>query len=200
MPLRTEQAAQTRGRILRAAGETFEAQGFAGARIEDIAAAAGVAVPTVYKAFTNKPTLLIGAMDQALSGGAGPMEQQAWFTEQLDEPDPIRQLQLVARNARRVCERAGSLLRVLRTAAPLDDELARAWDDTVDARMARSRRTAARLVAKAPDRVRGTQAEVARTLASLTEPELFVTYTGASRSADQYEAWLADLLCRALLD
>src|SRR5205814_125336 len=80
----------------------FEEQGFAGARIEDIAARAGVAVPTVYKIFTNKPTLLVGALNQAMAGdGNAAIDQQAWFTEQLDEPDAVRQLQLIARNARR---------------------------------------------------------------------------------------------------
>jgi AcrR family transcriptional regulator len=198
--LRTEQAAQTRERILAADSEVFEEQGFAGATFDDIAHRAGVAVPTVYKAFTNKPNLLIGTIDQALSGSAGAIEQQAWFTEQLDEPDPVRQLHLIARNARRVSERAGPLLQVLRTAAPLDDALGRAWAEVAANRFARSRSTATRLIAKAPGRVRGSRSEVALTLSTLTEPEIFVTFTSAPRTGDQYEAWLADLLCRAILD
>ena len=157
MSLRAEQALQTRQRILAAAADVFEEQGFAGATIDDIAVRAGVAVPTVYKTFTNKPNLLIGALDQALSEGVGAVEQQAWFVEQLEEPDPVRQLHLIARNARRVSERAGPLLRVLRIAAPLDDALTRAWEDVAANRIERSRRSAARLIAKAPDRVRGTR-------------------------------------------
>ena len=54
-----------------------------------MATEAGVAVPTVYKAFTNKVNLLIGAVNQTMVGhDAAPIDQQAWFTEQLDEPDP----------------------------------------------------------------------------------------------------------------
>ena len=67
-------------------------------------------------------------------------------------------------------------------------------------RLERIRRTAAQLVAKAGDRVRGTRSALALTLLSLTDPEVFVTYTSAPRSADHYEAWLADVLCRTVLD
>jgi AcrR family transcriptional regulator len=200
-PLRLEQAAQTRRRILEAAAAVFAEQGFGGARIEDVADRAGVAVPTVYKGFVNKSTLLVEALGLALRGGVdGRVDQQAWFTEQLEEPDPRRQLRLVARNARRLCERAGSLLGVLRAAAALDDTLERAWREIADDRAARSRRTAINLVQKADAQVRLDRAELAATLSSLTDPQLFVTYTSGSRSADQYEAWLADVLCRTILE
>jgi AcrR family transcriptional regulator len=57
-PLRREQAAATRARIVRAAAELFAAQGYSQTSIEQIAARAGVARPTVYTAFTGKPALL----------------------------------------------------------------------------------------------------------------------------------------------
>ena len=198
--LRTEQAAQTRRRILDAAARVFEEQGFAGARIEDMAARAGVAVPTVYKIFTNKPTLLVGALNQAMAGdGNAAIDQQAWFTEQLDEPDAVRQLQLIARNARRLCERAGPLMGVLRSAAPLDADLARAWDDVAMQRLERSRQTAKNLITKARRQVRLTRGDAALTLYTLTEPELFTTFTTNGKTADHYQTWLADVLCRSML-
>ena len=198
--IRTEQAAQTRRRILEAAVRVLEAQGFAGTRIDDVATEAGVAVPTVYKAFTNKVNLLIGAVNQTMAGhDAAPIDQQAWFTEQLDEPDPVRQLRLIARNARRMYERAGQLLNVLRAAAPLNPDLAQAWHDIAAQRLDRSRRTAKSLATKAPDRLRLSRDDTALTLLALSEPELFTTYTTGHRTPDQYEAWLADILCRSLL-
>jgi AcrR family transcriptional regulator len=201
LPLRAEQAAQTRRRILDGAACVFDEQGFAGARIEDIAARAGVAVPTVYKVFTNKPTLLVGALNQAMAGdGDAAIDQQSWFTEQLDEADPVRQLHLVARNARRLSERVGSLLGVLRSAAPLDTNLARAWDDIAMRRLERSRQTAKNLIAKARGQVRLTPDDAAMTLCALTEPELFATFTANGKTADQYETWLSDILCRSLLE
>lgn len=41
--------------------------------------------------------------------------------------------------------------------------------------------------------------ETAMTLFALTEPELFTTYTASERTADQYRAWLGDILDRSLL-
>jgi AcrR family transcriptional regulator len=199
--LRTEQAAQTRRRILDAAARVFEEQGFAGTRFDDIAAGAGVAVPTVYKVFINKVNLLVGALSQTMAGDdATSIAQQGWFTEQLDEPDPVRQLQLVARNARRIYERAGRLLNVLRAAAPLDRDLAKAWQDIAAQRLQRSRRTAKSITGKAAGRLRVSRDEIVMTLWALTEPELFTTYTAGNRTADQYQTWLGDILCRSLLD
>ena len=199
--LRDEQAAQTRKRILASAATVFVEQGYAAARIEDIADQARVAVPTVYKVFTNKRTLLIGALNQAMTGGDddGSMAQQAWFSEQLDEPDPPRQLQLIARNSRRVAECGARLLNVLRAAAPGDSVLADAWRDVAKQRLQRSRRTAKNLAAKASNDLRLGPNELTATLVSLTEPELFTSYTAAGRTADHYEAWLADLLQQVIL-
>jgi AcrR family transcriptional regulator len=199
--LRTQQAAQTRHRILDAAALEFEQRGYAGARIDGIAAAAGVAVPTVYKVFTNKVNLLVGALHQAMAGDdAAVIEEQVWFTEQLDEPDPERQLRLVARNARRIYERAGRLLDVLRAAAPLDPELLEAWETIAERRLDRGRATARSLSAKAKGRLHLSPDETATTLWALTDPQLFATYASGGRTADDYEAWLGDLLCRSLID
>lgn len=199
--LRDEHAAQTRRRILEAASTVFNEHGF-GARIEDVAVAAGVAVPTIYKVFSNKRNLLVSALDTAMRGedGEGTLEQQSWFTEQLAEPDPARQLCLVARNARRMYERAGSLLNVLRAAAPVDADLSAAWDDIAAQRIARSGRTAANLVTKSDERLRLGRDELALTLLTLTEPELYATYTRTGRSPAAYEAWLGDILCRTVLN
>lgn len=198
--LRAEQAAQTRRRILDAAARVFEQRGFAGTRIDEVAVEAGVAAPTVYKVFTNKVNLLTGAVHQAMAGDdAAPIDEQAWFAEQLNERDPRRQLQLIARNARRMYERSGQLLNVLRAAAPLDPDLAHGWQDIATQRVDRSRRTAKNLTAKAAGRLRLSRADTAVTLLTLTEPELFTTYTATNRTANQYETWLADILCRALL-
>jgi len=198
--LRAEQAAETRRRILDAAARVFERHGFAGTRIDDVASVAGVATATVYKVFTNKVNLLIGAVNQRMAGDvAAPLDEQVWFREQLDEPDPVRQLQLVARNARQMYERAGQVLNVLRAAAPLDADLARAWQRIAAQRGDRSRQTARNLAAKAADRIRLTRDDTAVTLVALTEPELFTTYAAGGRTAAQYEAWLADVLCRSIL-
>jgi AcrR family transcriptional regulator len=197
--LRAEQAARTRRRIVDAAAEVLVEQGFAGARVEDIADRAGVAVPTVYKAFTNKRNLLVTAVDSAMTDrGQAAVADQPWFTEQLDEPDPEQQLRLIARNARHLYERAGPLLGVLRSAAPLDDELATAWEAVHQQRVQRSQRSARALLAKAGDRALMSREDTALTLLTLTAPDLFTMYT-AGRSGVRYERWLAEVLVRSLL-
>jgi AcrR family transcriptional regulator len=199
--LRAEQAAQTRARILEAARGVFERRGYGGARIEDIAAAAGVAVPTVYKAFTNKKTLLAGVVERAMTGAdyAGNVDEQDWWKEQLREPDPARQLRLIARNARRIYGRAASVLEILRASAPLDPEIASTWDDVFAQRLERSRRTAHSLLAKASGRTRFDAQETGVTLLALTRPELYSEQISLGRSPDQYERWLGDVLVTSLL-
>jgi AcrR family transcriptional regulator len=199
--LRSEQAAQTRQRIVDAAQRVFSDHGFVGARIEDIALAAGVAVPTVYKVFANKRNLLVGAVARAMTGGDNDtkVDDQAWWIEQLEEPDPARQLRLIARNARRIYDRAGPVLEAMRAAVPLDADIARTWEEVSADRFRRSRRTAKRLVAKAGQSARLNVEETALTLWSLTGPELHTVHIRAGRTPDQYERWLAHVLLSSLL-
>jgi AcrR family transcriptional regulator len=199
-PLRRAQAAATRAKIAEAAAAVFAAQGYDGARIEDIASAAGVAYPTVYKVFGNKPSLLKATVDTRMTGGAdGDVARQAWFREQLEAPTAEQQLRLVARNARRLYDRAGKLLETVRAAAARDDEIAALWRGIHADRLARSRTTADRLAAKA--KLRTTRPETARTLWTLTVPEIYVLQTDtAGLNPDDYERWLADLLVAAILE
>lgn len=200
--LRTEQAANTRRRVLSAAADAFAEHGFAAARIEDIAERAGVAVPTVYKTFTNKGNLLVGALDQTMTDGDSGerIDEQSWWTEQLNERDPIRQLHLIARNARRLYERSGALLSVLQAAVAVEADLAAVWNDIASQRLERSRRTAGSLIGKAGKRARLSRQETMLTLLTLTEPALFTVFISHGKTGDQYEAWLADVLSRTLLD
>jgi AcrR family transcriptional regulator len=198
-PLRREQAALTRARIIEGAAAVFELRGYEGARVEDIASKAGVAVPTVYKGFANKRNLLKASVDAAISGGgAGEMEQQAWWQEQLEEPTAEGQLRLIARNARRIYDRAGRLLEVVRAAAASDGEIEALWQSINDERLARSRISAKRLASKA--KLRTTVAGATRTLWALSGPELYVLQIHAGGlDPDDYERWLGDLFVNALL-
>lgn len=198
-PLRRAQAAATRTKIAHAAASLFAAHGYDDVRIDDIAAAAGVAYPTVYKAFGNKRSLLKAAVEIRMTGGPdGDVARQGWFREQLEAPTAEHQLRLVARNARRIYDRAGKLLESVRATAARDEEIAALWRAIHDDRLARAHTTAERLATKAE--LRGTQSEAVHTLWTLTVPELYVLQTEAVGLApDAYERWLADLLVAALL-
>jgi len=60
-------------RILEAARPLFCESGFAAVSIEQIALAAGVAVPTIYAAFGSKRGVLLALIDERVAPEAGPM-------------------------------------------------------------------------------------------------------------------------------
>ena len=190
-PLRREQAALTRTRIVEGATAVFELRGYEGARIEDIAMEAGVAVPTVYKVFTNKRTLLKASVEAAITDGeAGEVERLAWFREQLEDPHAEGQLRLIARNARRMYDRAGQLLEVVRAAAASDSEIEALLRAINDERLARARTSAERLARKA--KLRTTIGAAALTLWTLSVPELYVLqiHVGGQKADDFMNAGL----------
>jgi len=166
-PLRQAQAAATRLRIIDAAHAEFEARGYEGTRIEDVAARAGV-------------------------------DRQAWFHEQLGAPTAELQLQLIARNARRLNDRAAHLLELVRATAARDSQIATLWHDINNERLARARTSAQRLAAKTT--LRTNVPDAAHTLWALTVPELYVLHvTESGRHPGTYQRWLADVLIAALL-
>jgi len=129
-PRRREQAAATRRAILEAAQALFERDGYAATTIAAVAREAGVATKTVYLAFETKSGLLRALWHLLLRGDEDdiPIGERAWYRAMLDEPDPARRLAIGARGARTVKERAGGLLRVIRTAALVDADAAALWD------------------------------------------------------------------------
>jgi AcrR family transcriptional regulator len=128
-PRRREQAAVTRLEILDAAQRLFERDGYAATTMAAIAAEARVALKTVYVAFETKSGVLRALWNARLRGGQedAPMAQQALYREVLEEPYPERQLLLNARNSREGKLRIAALAEVIRSAAPLDPEIADLW-------------------------------------------------------------------------
>jgi TetR/AcrR family transcriptional regulator, regulator of autoinduction and epiphytic fitness len=129
-PLRREQAAATRTRMLAAAQSLFEERGYAATSIAAIAAEAGVSQRTVYLAFETKAELLRALWNARLRGAddAPPVAQLARYKEVLDEPDPARQLELNAHHAVAVKRRIGALHEVIRAGAPVDPDVGALWD------------------------------------------------------------------------
>ena len=129
-PRRLEQAAATRREILEAAERLFERDGFAATTMAAIAAEARVALKTVYVAFETKAGVLRALWNLRLRGGREevPIAQHEMYRAVLAEKDPERQLRLNARNSREGKLRIASLAEVIRTAAPLDADLAALWE------------------------------------------------------------------------
>lgn len=72
--LRERQKADRRRRILEAASQMFRAKGYRSARIEDVAARAGVSVGTIYNYYQTKGDMLIATVtmevEEVLAAGA----------------------------------------------------------------------------------------------------------------------------------
>src|SRR6188768_3933553 len=87
---RQEQARRTRRAIIDAAHHLFLTDGFAATTMPAVAAASGVAVQTVYKAFANKPRLAKAVFDIAIAGDddAVPVLEREALSRVRDEPDP----------------------------------------------------------------------------------------------------------------
>jgi AcrR family transcriptional regulator len=126
---RRAQAQSTRNDILAAAQRLFERHGYAATTMEAIAAEAGVALKTVYVAFETKSGLLRALWNHLLRGGQDdvPIGEQQWYRRLVAEPDAERQIRMTARNSRLVKVRIAGVLEVIRSAAPLDPDIAGLW-------------------------------------------------------------------------
>jgi AcrR family transcriptional regulator len=202
-PRRQQQAAETRRAILDAAQRLFERQGYPITTMEAVAAEAGVALKTVYVAFSTKSGLLRGLWDLLLKGDqdVAPVAERSWYREILDEPDPERQLRLNARNARAVKVRISALLEVIRSAAVIDADSAALWSLIQADFYANQRAIVDSLHARHALRPGLDVARATDILWTLNHPDVWLLLVGQRNwSADQFEQWFADTTCAQLLN
>jgi TetR/AcrR family transcriptional regulator, regulator of cefoperazone and chloramphenicol sensitivity len=118
---RTLQAQQTRAEIARAARRLFLAHGWAATTVREVAREAGVSVPTVYAAYGNKTGLTWALADAAdLAADAPTMLAEL----ESAAADPAGQLAAMAAYDRRLFERAGDVITLVREAGRAEPELA----------------------------------------------------------------------------
>ena len=199
---RREQAAATRQEILEAAQRLFEDRGYAATTIAAIAGEAGVATKTVYLAFETKGGVLRGVWNLLLRGDQHevPVAQRRWYREVLEEPDPVRKLQLNARNARRVKERIGSILRVIREGAAADAQVAELWA-RIQSDFHENQYAIVRALADAGGLAEGlTPQAAADVLWTLNHPDVWhLLVDERGWSAAEWEGWFAETTVRLLL-
>jgi AcrR family transcriptional regulator len=201
-PRRQEQAAATRTAIVRAAHRRFEADGYAATTMDAVAADAGVALKTVYVAFSTKSGLLRAVWDLVLKGDEhdAPVAARDWYREVLEEPDGERKLRLNARNSRVVKLRIAGLLEVVRDAAPIDADSGALWEliqsdfyENQRAVVASLQRT--KSLRKGLDVTRGSDI-----LWTLNHPDVWLLLVERRGwSPARFERWLADTSCAQLL-
>ena len=119
---RRELARETRRRVLDAARTLFVSRGYTATTMNDVAAAADVAVQTVYSTVGGKAELLKQALDVAIAGDDEPVSvpERPEIRRIAAERDGRRKLQMHAEHLRAVMERTAELERVLRAAADAD--------------------------------------------------------------------------------
>ncbi|MFN2594057.1 MAG: TetR/AcrR family transcriptional regulator [Actinomycetota bacterium] len=116
---RSQQAGETRRRIIRAAHDLFVAQGYGRTTIAEVARSAGVAVETVYAAYRNKPTLLRQVWYATFRGDEDdiPLLDRPEIRAVLAEPDLATRLRAHAEVITPVLRRMTPLFRALQGAA-----------------------------------------------------------------------------------
>lgn len=199
---RRAQAAATRDDILDAAQRLFEQRGYTATTMDAIAADAGVALKTVYVGFETKSGLLRALWNHLLRAGRDevPVAEQPWYREVVQEPDPARQLRLVARNTRVVKLRIAGVLEVIRSAAPTDPDIGALWRRIQSDFHANQRVIAESLNEKnalRPGLNVDTATDILWTLNISNLWHLLVVERGWT--PEHFEHWIADLACSQLL-
>ena len=201
-PRRQQQAAATRRGILDAAARLFDELGYPATTMEAIAAEAGVALKTVYVVFATKSGLLRALWDLRLKGDeeeAG-VAERPWYQEVLNESDPERQLRRNARNACVVKQRIAGVLKVIRSAAPVDPDTAALWQLIQTDFYANQRVIVESLHAKQALRTGLDVTRATDILWTLNHPDLWLLLVGERGwTPAQFEEWFADTACAQLL-
>ncbi|KOX15828.1 TetR family transcriptional regulator [Saccharothrix sp. NRRL B-16348] len=123
---RVAQAQETRAEIARAARRLFVAQGWAATTVRAVAEEAKVSVPTVYAAYGDKAGL-VRAVADAADISADPMATLAELEDASASPE--RQLAAMAAYDRRLFERSGDVIALVREAGRTEPALAAAYDE-----------------------------------------------------------------------
>ncbi|GLZ78122.1 TetR family transcriptional regulator [Actinorhabdospora filicis] len=198
---RAEKARLTRGRMLRAARELFQENGYGATALQDVADRAGVAVQTIYFTFGNKRALLKEVVDVSIAGDDEPLAtmERPWFHDALAAPTAAEQLAVHVGASRDILERVAPITKVLAAAAATDPEIATMWPQGTDPRYTVQLAIAESLVTK-PDARRGLIAEeAADILYGLLSPELFLVFTvDRGWPPDSWARWVLQALGREL--
>ena len=198
-PLRQEQAALTRARILDAAGDLFIRQGYGTTTIRQIADAAAVAPDTVYATFGSKARLLTALLDIRLApGGEASVLDRPEVRRLREERDPRQFLRTFARDYAAMSERVRPASEVLRTAKAVEPEMAVVREEIEGYRFQFMRTVVEWLGAITTLRTSVERAaQVVWTLASPDVARMLCDVQGWT--SDEYAAWLEETLAETLL-
>ena len=195
-PVRERQAGDTRRRIVEAARQLLEREGYAGMTVETIAQRAGVSVPSVYAIFKSKTGILIALLDQSMFGP----DYEAALSQAAGARDPETRLQRAAGVARRIRGAQSAAFDLLRGAGVVAPELAKLQQERERLRYKKEEGTITLL---------GDARRLRRGLSHKSARDIFWMLTGGDVyrmlvrergwSPQKYQDWLADTLVQTLL-
>jgi len=194
---RNARAAETRSRILLAAKNLFELEGFECVTIEKIAQVATVSMPTIYALFQSKRGVLQALMDEVF-----PKDQFDLLVEKSNEStSPEERLLYSAKIARQIYDAEKAQMEVFRGATLLAPEFKELEKER---EMRRYIRQGVTIKAMAKEK------SLSKTLTISKARDILWAFTGRDLyrmlvveqhwSSHEYESWLAQLLINNLVD
>jgi TetR/AcrR family transcriptional regulator, regulator of autoinduction and epiphytic fitness len=199
---RQRKALETRRRVLDAAESLFVSDGYSSTTVAAIAEAADVAVQTVYAVFGTKRAVLTALLAVRTVGDdeAAPLRDRKDWQAMEVEPDPRRQVALLANIATRIGARMAPLYDVMAEAAGSDSEIAEVYRQQQEARYKDQRRLARSLGRKGVLRADLSETRATDIMWALANPRTHRALVGERRwPTEEYEVWLGELLACALL-
>lgn len=201
-PQREQQARATRASIVATAAARFLEHGYAATTMRAVATAAGVALPTVERAFGTKASLLKAVIDTAIAGDDEPVPilGREWVSRARAADEPRELVEVFAQVLTDSARRAAGLTLVAFEAARTDDDIA-----AVAAQLARQRQVMATwlvdgLLRHSPLRTGVSRAIAIDTVWALMDPALFCHLTADRHwSAVRFRRWFVDSTVRLLL-
>ncbi|ROP40401.1 TetR family transcriptional regulator [Saccharothrix texasensis] len=193
---RVAQAQETRAVIARAARGLFVAQGWAATTVRAVAEEAQVSVPTVYAAYGDKAGL-VRAVADAADISADPSATLAELEDAA--ADPARQLAALAAYDRRLFERSGDVIALVREAGRTEPALAAAYEEG----RRRGDDTRAQVFSSWPDGALRPGLDVRSAVdvyAALCNVDVYTTLTvERAWHPDRVQRWWGEVLARELL-
>jgi AcrR family transcriptional regulator len=200
---RTEQAQETRKRVVEAATRLFVRRGYATTTMRAIATEAGVSVPTVELLFGTKAQLLHVVIDVAIAGDHEPVPvlSRTWAAEAQSAHGLAEFLSAVAQVLSEAQARSAGVMLAAYEAAASDPDIQLLIMD----RESQRERTATWIVDGVLERA-GLRPGLDRagaidTVWMLMDPVIFNRLSRhRGWSLDRYASWFADVLARLLVD
>lgn len=195
----TEERAETRRRVVDAAHGLFLERGYVATTMADIAGEAGVALQSVYTAGRSKADLLHLVTDLAVAGDSEEVMivDRPVYAVVAAEPDPVRQIEMLAGLIAATMERLAPVWITYREAAAVDPKAAA----NLVAAHRRRHETFRTVIRMVPERhLRHDHDRCADTAWAVGSIDVFLLLrTVLDWNANQYADWLRDALIDQLI-